>query len=171
MLEWPGLGHPVVVTCSYDETARVWDPADPGQELARFDGHTALVAGVAVLEWPGLGHPVVVTCSYDETARVWDPADPGQELARFDGHTDTVYDAAVLEWPGLGHPVVVTCSGDGSARAWDPRQPERELDYLPLLGRGNAVVALNRMKLAFASSRGFLVFDLLASGTPRGQVM
>ena len=80
----------MVVTCSGDGTARVWDPADPGQELARFDGHTDTVHDAAVLEWPGLDHPVVVTCSGDGTARVWDPADPGQELARFDGHTAPV---------------------------------------------------------------------------------
>ena len=41
VLEWPGLDHPVIVTASQDGTARVWDPRDPGQELARFDGHTA----------------------------------------------------------------------------------------------------------------------------------
>ena len=171
VLEWPGLDHPVVVTCSGDGTARVWDPADPGRELARFDGHTGLVWGAAVLEWPGLDHPVVVTCSSDGTARVWDPADPGRELARFDGHTETVYGVTVLEWPGLDRPVIVTCSMDGTARVWDPRQPERELDHLPLLGRGNAVAALNRTTLAFASSRGLLVFDLIADDSSRGHAM
>ena len=95
--------------------------------LARFDGHTAGVWGVAVLGWPGLGHPVIVTTSSDGTARVWDPRDPDRELARFDGHTDQVGAVAALEWPGLGHPVVVTTSSDGTARVWDPRDPDREL--------------------------------------------
>ena len=62
-------------------------PRDPGQELARFDGHTGAVWGVAALDWPGLDHPVIVTTSNDGTARVWDPARPRPELARFDGHT------------------------------------------------------------------------------------
>jgi len=48
----------------------VWDPHDPGRELARFDGHTGPVWRVAVLGWPGLDHPAVVTCSFDGTARV-----------------------------------------------------------------------------------------------------
>ena len=82
-LEWPGLDHPVIVTTSGDGTARVWDPPDPDQELARFDGHTDWVMGVATLVWPGLDHPVIVTTSGDGTARVWDPCDPGHELARF----------------------------------------------------------------------------------------
>jgi hypothetical protein len=137
--------------------------------LARFDGHTDAVLDVAVLEWPGRDHPVIVTCSADRTARVWDPADPGRELARFDGHTDAVFGVAVLEWPGRDHPVIVTCSG-GTARVWDPCQPERELGYLPVLGGGNAVAVLNRTTLAFASSRGFLVFDLISNDSPHGQV-
>jgi WD40 repeat protein len=61
----------------------VWDPRQPGQELARFDGHTDTVWGVAVLPWLGLDHPVVVTTAFDGTARVWDPRQPGQELARY----------------------------------------------------------------------------------------
>ena len=51
----------------------MWDPGDPGRELARFDGHTGGVYRVAALEWPGLDHPVIVTTSSDGTARVWDP--------------------------------------------------------------------------------------------------
>ena len=100
-------------------------PFDPA--LARFDGHTSSVWGVAVLGWPGRDHPVIVTGSGDGTARVWDPRDPGRELARFDGHSEAVVDVAVLEWPGLDHPVIVTGSADGTARVWDPRDPGREL--------------------------------------------
>ena len=95
--------------------------------LARFDGHTDGVHGVAALGWPGLDHPVIVTASHDGTARVWDPRDPGRELARFDGHTDGVHGVAVLGWPGLDHLVIVTASDDGTARVWDPRDPGREL--------------------------------------------
>jgi WD40 repeat protein len=95
--------------------------------LARFDGHTASVTGVAALGWRGLDHPVVVTTSMDGTARVWDPRDPSRELARFDGHASGVFGVAALGWPGLDHPVVVTTSSDRTARVWDPRDPSREL--------------------------------------------
>jgi WD40 repeat protein len=81
-LDWPGLDHPVVVTASFDETARVWDPQDPATELARFDAHTNRVRGVISMDWPGVGHPVVVTTSADGTARVWDPQRPGTELMK-----------------------------------------------------------------------------------------
>jgi len=159
-LEWPGLSHPAVVTASADGTARVWDPLDPSRELARFDGHTDAVIGVAVLALPGLDHPAVVTASNDGTARVWDLCDPGRELARFDGHTGWVHGVAALDWPGLDHPAVVTTSTEGMARVWDPRHPRSELARLPLLGHSYAIAVLDRMTLAVASSRGFLVFEL-----------
>ena len=110
-----------------DGTARVWDPLDPGRELARFDGHTDFVWGVAALEWPGLDHPVVVTASRTGLPGCGIPVDPGRELARFDGHTGNVIGVAALQWPGLDHPVIVTTSVDRTARVWDPRDPGREL--------------------------------------------
>ncbi len=70
------------VTTSFSTSSswcRVWDPRDPSQELARFDGHSAIVSKVGALKWPGLNHAVVVTGSGDHTARVWDSArsEPG----------------------------------------------------------------------------------------------
>ena len=93
--------------------------------LARFDGHTADVWGVAVLEWPGLDHPVIVTTA-PATGR------PGCGIraipaASWPASTATpadVFGVAVLEWPGRDHPVIVTCSAqDGTARVWDPHDP------------------------------------------------
>ena len=49
--------------------------------LARFDGHTDRVRGVACIAWPGRPGLVVVTTSSDGTARVWDPHHPDRELA------------------------------------------------------------------------------------------
>jgi WD40 repeat protein len=128
--------------------------------LARFDGHTDQVRGIAALGWPGLDHPVVITASSDRTARVWDPREPGGELARFDGHTDEVRGIAALDWPGLDHAVIATTSLDGTARIWDPTRPHSELAQLTLLGEGHSAVLLGPLTLAIASSRGFLVFQL-----------
>ena len=165
-VQWPGLDHPVIVTTSMDRTARVWDPRDPGRELARFDGHTDRVEAAAAVQWPGLDHPVIVTTSMDRTARVWDPRDPGRELARFDGHTDNVMAAAAVQWPGLDHPAIVTASWDGTARVWDPRDPGRELAQFALFGEGYSALVLNKTTLAFASSRGFVIFEATVDEIP-----
>ena len=87
-LSWPGLDHSVIATTSSDRTAQVWIP-HPDRELARFDGHTEQVWGVA-LDWPGLDHPVIATTSDDDGAGV-DPLHPDRELARFDGHMNQVW--------------------------------------------------------------------------------
>jgi WD40 repeat protein len=131
-------------------------PFDPA--LARFEGHTSTVTGVAAVAWPGLDHPVIVTAGLDGTARVWDPRDPGRELARFEGHTEGVWGVAAVAWRGLDHPVIVTAGLDGTARVWDPRDPGRELARFPLFGEGHSALGLNQTTLAFTSSRGFLVF-------------
>jgi WD40 repeat protein len=139
----------------------VWDPRDPERELARFDGHTHAVMAAAVLDWPGLDHQVIVTTSSDQTARVWDPRQPRRELARINNRTGAgFWGVAALDWPGLDHQVIVTTSIDRAARVWDPTQPDRELAYLPLFGESLSTVALNPRTLAFASTRGFLVFEL-----------
>jgi WD40 repeat protein len=161
-LAWPGLDHPVVITTSEDRTARIWDPQNPAHELARFEGHTESVTRATSLPWPGLDHAVIVTTSGDRTARIWDPQNPAQELARFEGHTEGLTGVATLAWPGLDQPVVITTSNDRTARIWDPHRSDRELAVLILFGEGRFVAALDETKLAIASSRGFLVFDLSA---------
>jgi len=127
-LAWPDLSHLVLVTASWDGTARVWDPLRPEAELSRFDRHNDGVSGVTSLAWPGLDHQVLVTISSDKTALVWDPYRPEVELGRFDSHTGRVRGVAGLRWPGLDHPVVATTANDGTVRIWDPGRPEVELD-------------------------------------------
>ena len=118
----------MIVTASLDGTARVWDPRDPGRELARFDGHTGSVSAVAALDWPGLDHPVIVTAS-----AVTGPRGCGIRVipaGNWPASTATPAPSnavAALDWPGLDHPVIVTAGSDGTARVWDPRDPGREL--------------------------------------------
>jgi WD40 repeat protein len=167
-LDWPGLDHPVVITGSLGGTAWVWDPRRPDAELARFDGHTDGITGVASVVWPGLRHPVVVTTSYDGTARVWDPRQPDTELACFDRHTNIVTGVANLDLADLDYPVVVTTSNDGTARVWDPRQPDTDVVELPIFGTGYRVVDIGPGKLAVATGRGLVIFQI-ASTPPHGR--
>jgi WD40 repeat protein len=105
----------LVVSCSLDGTARVWDPFEPGApELACFEGHEGPVRAVATLSWPDRPDPVIVTTGDDGSARVWDPHDlKVSELARYDGHTDWVGSVATLSTTGGN--LIVTTSGDGTA--------------------------------------------------------
>ncbi|MGE3315781.1 MAG: protein kinase [Planctomycetaceae bacterium] len=68
---------------------RIWDFAS-GIELARFEGHTDCVEGVAF----ALGDRCVVTGSQDRTLRLWD-AGTGAELARAESKTHVMHHLAV----------------------------------------------------------------------------
>jgi hypothetical protein len=58
----------------------VADQDHASRELARIDGHTDQVRGVAAVDWPGADHPLIATTSSDGTAPIWDPARPHAEL-------------------------------------------------------------------------------------------
>lgn len=82
LASWPGFDRTVVVSTSYDRTARVWSVEDPTREIARCELHTDIVARVRSASWAGVDHPVLVTTSSDGTARLWDPRTPAEELFR-----------------------------------------------------------------------------------------
>jgi WD40 repeat protein len=73
----------------------VWDVAT-GKELARFEGHSKGVEGVAFTP----DGRRVLTCGIegDHTVRLWDAA-TAKELVRYDGHSDG--------------PLCVAATGDG----------------------------------------------------------
>ncbi len=102
----------LVVTASWDRTARLWDAAGGRGEVAsplqRFT-HDAEV-------WSASFSPdgrTVVTGSADRTARLWDAAD-GSELHRFP-HDAEVFGASFSP----DGRTVVTAGGDHVARLWD----------------------------------------------------
>ncbi len=97
----------LIVTASYDHTARVWSAAD-GHLLAtlRHDGE------LEDTEFSPDGQRIV-TASADHTARVWSSAD-GRLLAVLTGHTDKVQHA---EFSPDGQRIV-TASRDRTARVW-----------------------------------------------------
>jgi WD40 repeat protein len=104
-----------VVTASWDNTSRVWDPVT-ASEIAAFRGHEKTVNSAAFSP-DGLR---VVTASNDKTARIWD-AMRANEIAIFRGHEGYVNSAAFSP-DGLR---VVTASHDRTVRLWDATTAEQ----------------------------------------------
>jgi hypothetical protein len=98
-----------IVTCSDDDTARLWDTIT-GAELLVLRGHEAEVWSAKFNH----DNTRIVTASEDGTARVWDSA-TGEELAVLRGHGNAVVGAAF----SADGAKVVTASRDGTARLWD----------------------------------------------------
>jgi WD40 repeat protein/tRNA A-37 threonylcarbamoyl transferase component Bud32 len=78
-----------VLTCSDDQTARIWD-LERNVELRALRGHTG---GVAMAQW-ALGGARVATGSFDGTARIWDAA-TGESLHVLGGLDGGAYALAV----------------------------------------------------------------------------
>lgn len=57
----------MLVSCSHDGTARVWD-AWSGECAAVLEGHTGRLNAVVT----SMDGSAIITCSDDNTARVWD---------------------------------------------------------------------------------------------------
>ena len=78
----------VIVTGSYDGTARTWEVAT-GRPLVTFAGHDGAVYAVAFSP----DGTRIATASRDETARVWDAAS-GAALVTITGHFEGAQDVA-----------------------------------------------------------------------------
>jgi WD40 repeat protein len=98
-----------IVTCSADNTARIWD-AFTGVQLRVLRGHDDSV--VSARYSPDGAH--IVTASHDKTARIWD-AQSGAQVAVLQGH-DKALSSAAYSPDGTR---IVTASSDKSARVWD----------------------------------------------------
>jgi WD40 repeat protein len=99
----------IVLTGSYDGTARLWDPRT-GQPLRVLTGHAGHVVCVA---WSPDGAQVA-TGSWDGTARIWDPS-TGDCLAVLTGHDGWV---SSVTWSPDGLQLA-TGSSDKTARVWN----------------------------------------------------
>jgi len=104
----------LLATASWDETARLWDPAT-GEHLRALTGHTDQVWGVAFSPDGRL----LATTGRDNTARLWDPA-TGEHLRTLTGHDSYVYGVAFSPDGRLA----ATASWDRTARLWDPATGE-----------------------------------------------
>jgi RNA polymerase sigma factor (sigma-70 family) len=72
-----------VVSGGSDGLIRIWDAT--GKEVAKFEGHTAIISALAVTQ----DGKLLISAGYDKTVRVWDLA-TGTELRCFRGHTAVV---------------------------------------------------------------------------------
>ena len=97
-------GHPLLVSGSWDMTARVWDLAT-AQTLRTLGGHTMAVWAVAALD-----NGDVATASADKTIRLWRGSTCVHTLT---GHTDCIRALAVV--PGLGF---LSAANDATLRLW-----------------------------------------------------
>ncbi len=103
----------LVVTASWDNSAKIWDAAS-GKPLRKLAGaHTGYVNS-AVFSGDGTR---ILTASDDGTARLWDVATGRPLEVVFSGHQGRVRQAVFSPDDRL----VVTASDDKTARIWDTR--------------------------------------------------
>ena len=102
----------MLLSCSHDRTAKLWDATKKGEHLVTYEGHRDHVLGCAF----DPGGEYVVTCSHDHNLRVWD-RDSGKCLRRLVGHQDIVYGLSFS--PKAGGRRVLSCGHDGRVIVWD----------------------------------------------------
>ncbi|MEV7137416.1 nSTAND1 domain-containing NTPase [Streptomyces tauricus] len=126
-----------LATGSNDDTARLWDVADPHRPrtLAVLTGHTDKVSDLAFGPEGSQGR-VLATASWDGTARLWDLGDPRRPrtTAVLRGHTGDV-NAVAFSPDGR---VLASASTDGTVRLWDVTDPRRPRTTQTLPGRQDA---------------------------------
>ena len=106
----------LVVTSSFDTTARVWD-AQTGAVVAVLKGHGGPVEDARFSP----DGDRVVTASRDNTARIWS-ARSGAQLQVLSGHEDSVHTASFSPDGQL----VLTASADMTVRLWDAESGDQE---------------------------------------------
>lgn len=111
-----GFGTVRYVTGSYSDTSlRLFD-ASSGEELRRFEGHTAPVSAAAFSP----DGRTIVSGSTDATVRLWDVT-TGQELRRFIGHAAALWDVGYS--PDGNY--AVSGSQDATVIVWDLQTGDR----------------------------------------------
>jgi WD40 repeat protein len=99
----------LIVTTSFDHTARLWD-AVSGREIKVLKGHRGAVTSAAFSP----DGKRVATASIDFRARLWDVGS-GQDLLVLNGHESEVESIAF----SLDGKRLVTASADNTSRLWD----------------------------------------------------
>ncbi|XP_045764528.1 phospholipase A-2-activating protein [Maniola jurtina] len=102
----PGSDSGILLSSSWDSTARVWNVNTPQMSPIVLKGHQAAVW--AALE---LGNGAYATASADKNINLWRKA--GGLIVSLSGHTDCVRDLAVASAETF-----LSCSNDASVRLW-----------------------------------------------------
>jgi WD40 repeat protein len=111
-----GFGFVRYGVSSYDDTSLALFEAVSGQEIQRFEGHTAPVTAAAFSP----DGRTILSGSTDATMRLWDVA-TGQELRRFNGHAAAIWD---VNYSPDGY-YVVSGSQDTTVIVWELNSGEQ----------------------------------------------
>jgi WD40 repeat protein len=110
----------LILTASYDNTAKVWDLSQPGNQAIATLKHDGYVREAA---FDPKNPNRIVTVSADKTARIWDISDrlKIQPLYTLKGHGDTLRHG---EFSPHNSKIILTTSEDGTARVWNLEKPD-----------------------------------------------
>ncbi|CAD2222904.1 WDcontaining protein [Angomonas deanei] len=131
----PAEGRPILVSCGYDDTVRVWSDdshqRDDWHCIQTIGQHEGTVWAAAFQEpaaeegSPAGRFPLMATCSDDKTVKFWRWEETKQFscVATLSGASErSLYD---VTWAPRGAPVIATASGDNSivlASLWEDQE-------------------------------------------------
>lgn len=132
------LSDQKIITCSYDNTLKIWDLGAEVKCILTLSGHTGAVCDCVILP-----DGKIASCSSDYTIKIWDINIRSREnneslqcIATLKGHESSVYRVCVIDQQ------LVSGSNDGMIRTWDLKTYQHEL---ALQGHSNALFCLNSL--------------------------
>ncbi|XP_064412120.1 peroxisomal biogenesis factor 7 isoform X2 [Latimeria chalumnae] len=121
-------GEQLVVSGSWDYTAKVWDPA-VHQSIGTFQGHEGVIYSTV---WSPLIPGCFASASGDHTLRVWDVKSAGARLV-IPGHQAEILSCDWCKYDQFSPfqaTVFASCSYDFTVRFWDFSKPESLLEMV-----------------------------------------
>ncbi|MFG2004394.1 hypothetical protein ACGFNU_35105 [Spirillospora sp. NPDC048911] len=161
----------VLATAGYDNTARLWDVADPTRPKplgGPLTGHTSWVTSAVF----GPDGRLLATAGDDKTVRLWDVRDPARPvpLGRpLNGGDGTVY---LVAFSPDGR-MLATANENHTVRLWDVRDPARPVRLgRPLTGHTAAVRSVafsgdGRLLASGGDDKTVRLWDVTGPGPPR----
>lgn len=140
-----------LLSCSYDETIRLWDIAS-GNEVHCYKGHGNWVKAISFSR----DGKKFVSCSLDGNAKVWD-TNSGKQLINFPDHQTTIQ--AIAYSPTANR--AISGSEDGAVRLWDT-DTGKEIKLLGehMTGVIDAAISPNGQYGIAAIGKAIMVWDL-----------